>query len=78
MHWQKKVDRKLTAKKEQNFKEIKITNKLKVTKKKRSTSKVPAQYIRSVYKEKERVKLFAPKDFVSSVISALFGDADNN
>ena len=55
----KKIDRRqITKSKQKKYKDTKITAKLKVTKRPRSTSKVP-QYIARMYRKQESVKDFA-------------------
>ena len=62
-----------TKSKHKTYKGSKITNKLKVTKRWRCTSKVKGYRARTF--RQERMKDFAPKDFALVLNKNLFGDA---
>lgn len=64
----KRMDRRrVTGWKQEKFEDLKITNKIKVTGKWRSTSKVP-RYTKQMYREQESINEFVPKDFAAKVI----------
>ena len=73
---EKKVDRqRITNSKQRKYKATRITNKLKVTKRKRSTSKVKG-YKERFFNQKLLHKC-TPKEYTLVVNDGLFGDAFN-
>ena len=75
----KRVDRRrLTSRKPIKHKDIKITNKMKVTKTHRSTSVASKRFYSRQYREQMSVQDFTPATFEPDRIDALFGDAFND
>ena len=75
----KRVDRRhITSHKPIKYKDIKITNKMKVTKTHRLTTVVSKQFYPRQYREQMSVQDFPPATFEPEQIDALFGDAFNN
>ena len=75
----KRVDRRrLTSPKPIKYKDIKITNKMNVTKTHRSTSVVSKQFYTRQYRGQMSVQDFTPATFELDWIYALFGEAFNN
>ena len=75
----KRVDRRrLTSRKPIKYKDIKITNKMKVTKTHRSTSVASKRFYSRQYREQMSVQDFTPATFEPERIDALFGDAFND
>ena len=75
----KKVDRqRITSAKPTKYKDIKITNKMKVTKRHQSTNRVFKRLYTRKYREQVSVQEFAPEPFEPEQIDALYGDAFND
>ena len=73
------VDRqRITSAKPTKYKDIKITNKMRVISKRRSTNKVSERFYKRYYSKQVSVQEFAPKPFEPKRIDALFGDAFND
>ena len=70
--------RRITSHKPIKYKDIKITNKMKVTKTHQSTNVVSKQFHPRQYREQVCVQDFPPATFELERINALFGDAFND